>query len=283
MNNMKAVILLGLLTGILVAIGKAFGGSQGMVIMLFVSIAMNIFSYWNSDKMVLAAYRAKTITRSQAPALYDMVAKLTTAAHLPMPKVCIIDSDVPNAFATGRNPEHAAVAVTTGIMKMLSDEEIEGVLAHELSHIRHRDTLISTIAASIAGAIATIANMLQFFAIFGGRDEDNQNPLALLATIILAPIAASLIQLAISRSREFMADAGAAEITRRPLALASALRKIENYAQHRVLPNAQPASAHLFIINPLSNVKSVLSSLFSTHPSTAMRIAKLEEMAKVLR
>lgn len=282
MNSIKTVLLLGLLTGILVAMGQYFGGHEGMLIMLAISLAMNFFSYWNSDKMVLAAYNAKPITEAQAPDLYRMVAKLAKNAGLPMPKVCIINSDVPNAFATGRNPEHGAVAVTTGIMKMLTDDEIEGVIAHELSHIKHRDTLVSTIAASVAGLIASLANMLQWFAIFGsGRDnERGGNPIALLATIILAPIAAMLIQMAISRSREYMADAGAAEITRKPLALASALGKIELYAKQRVLPNAKEASAHLFIINPLSGAGATLASLFSTHPRTAERIAKLQEISK---
>lgn len=280
MNSVKTAALLALLTGLLVAMGRYFGGNTGMLVMLFVSLGFNFFSYWNSDKMVLKAYDAVPVTESESPELYHIVAKLAKNAKLPMPKVYIIHSDVPNAFATGRNPEHAAVAVTTGIMQLLTDDEIEGVLAHELTHVKHRDTLISTVAASIAGVIVTISNMLQIFAIFGGRDSrDNNNPVALLATIILAPIAASLIQMGISRSREYLADAGGAEISKKPLALASALAKIEHYSSLKVLPNAKPTTASLFIINPLGHVGSFMSNMFSTHPTTKSRIEKLKEIA----
>ncbi len=285
MNSIKTVLLLGALTGLLVGLGQYFGGNQGMMVMFAISLGMNFYSYWFSDKMILRAYGAQPITKQEAPELYGMVEELAKRANLPMPKVCIINSDVPNAFATGRNPQNAAVAATTGLLKMLTNEEIAGVLAHELSHIKHRDTLISTVAASIAGMIAMLANMLQFFAIFGSSRDDNRggNPIALIATIILAPIAATMIQMAISRSREYMADAGAAEMTRQPLALASALKKIEAYAKQRVLPHAQEASAHMFIINPLSGVAKNMASLFSTHPSTTSRVEKLEELAKTIR
>lgn len=285
MNNLKTAVLLALMTGLLMALGQYFAGSQGLLTMFVISMGMNFFSYWNSDKIVLSSYGASPIKEEDNPVLYRMVARLAKNAGLPMPKVYIINSDVPNAFATGRNPEHAAVAVTTGIMQLLTDDEVEGVLGHELTHVKHRDTLISTIAASMAGVITMIANMLQFFAIFGrgGDRNGNSNPIALIATIILAPLAAALIQMAISRSREYLADAGGAEISGKPLALASALAKIEQYSKYKVLPHAQESTAHLFIINPLGNVKSIMASLFSTHPATADRIAKLKEIAAHMR
>ena len=231
MNTIKTTILMALLTGLLVAVGGFFGGSHGAAIMLVISLGMNFFSYWFSDSIVLRAYDAREIDESQAPELYRLVQGLAANAELPMPKVCIIDTDIPNAFATGRNPSHAAVAVTTGIMRALQYEELGGVLAHELSHIKHRDTLISTIAASIAGVISMIANIAQWAAIFGiGRssdDDDNGGLVGMLFTIIVAPIAAMLIQLAISRSREYDADKSGGQICGNPLALASALEKIE--------------------------------------------------------
>lgn len=280
MNNIKTAALMALLSALMMIIGQAFGGHQGLVFMLIISLATNLFSYWNSDKIVLKAYNAKQITSEENPKLFNMVYKLAHNAKLPMPKVYIINSDVPNAFATGRNPDHAAVAVTTGIMNLLTDDEIEGVLGHELTHVKHRDTLISTVAASMASVIAMLANMLQMFAIFGRSDDrENGNPIAMLATIILAPLAASIIQMAISRSREYLADAGGAEYSGKPLALASALAKIEQYSKYGVLPNAKEATAHMFIINPLGGIKSVATSLFSTHPSTADRIKKLKEIA----
>lgn len=283
MNNIKTASLLALLTALLMVIGQLIGGKGGMLTMFVISMGMNLFSYWNSDKIVLATYGAQPIKESDNPKLYQMVARLARNGNMPMPKVCIINSDVPNAFATGRNPEHAAVAVTTGIMRLLTDDEIEGVLGHELTHIQHRDTLISTVAASIAGAISMIANMLQFAAIFGRNDDENQNPIAMLATIILAPIAAAIIQMGISRSREYLADEGGARLSGKPLSLASALAKIEQYARYGVLPNAQENTAHMFIINPLGNLKSLAATLFSTHPSTADRIAKLKELARTMR
>ena len=273
-----------LLTGLLVAVGGFFGGSHGAAIMLVISLGMNFFSYWFSDSIVLRAYDAREIDESQAPELYRLVQGLAANAELPMPKVCIIDTDIPNAFATGRNPSHAAVAVTTGIMRALQYEELGGVLAHELSHIKHRDTLISTIAASIAGVISMIANIAQWAAIFGlGRssdDDDNGGLVGMLFTIIVAPIAAMLIQLAISRSREYEADKSGGQICGNPLALASALEKIEYYAQNaRPMEQATPATSHMFIINPLANSKQTFINLFSTHPATADRIARLRAQA----
>ena len=283
MNTLKTTLLMALLSGILVAVGGAIGGSHGAAIMLLISLGMNFFSYWYSDSIVLRAYSAQEVTAEQAPELYRLVANLAANAGLPMPKVCIIDSDVPNAFATGRNPSHAAVAVTTGIMRVLQNDELGGVLAHELSHIKHRDTLISTIAASIAGVISMIANIAQWAAIFGmGRsdDDDNGGLVGSLFTIIVAPIAAMLIQMAISRSREYEADKSGGQICGNPLALASALEKIEYYAQHaRPMEQATPATSHLFIVNPLKNSGRALMSLFSTHPATADRIARLRAQA----
>ena len=284
MNTIKTTILMALLTGLLVAVGGFFGGSHGAAIMLVISLGMNFFSYWFSDSIVLRAYDAREIDESQAPELYRLVQRLAANAELPMPKVCIIDTDIPNAFATGRNPSHAAVAVTTGIMRALQYEELGGVLAHELSHIKHRDTLISTIAASIAGVISMIANIAQWAAIFGiGRssdDDDNGGLVGMLFTIIVAPIAAMLIQLAISRSREYDADKSGGQICGNPLALASALEKIEYYAQNaRPMEQATPATSHMFIINPLANSGKMLMNLFSTHPATADRIARLRDQA----
>lgn len=287
MNNVKTAVLLALMTGLLMVIGQLVAGKTGLLTMFIFSMGMNLFSYWNSDKIVLSMYNARQVSATDNPDLYNMVAGLAKRGNLPMPKVYIIDSKVPNAFATGRNPEHGAVAVTTGIMELLTDDEIEGVLAHELTHIKHRDTLISTIAASIAGVITMIANMMQFFAIFGRSDDrEGGNPIAMLATIILAPIAAALIQMAISRSREYLADEGGAEMSGKPLSLASALGKIDYYSKYGALPTSESqvgTTAHMFIINPLSNVKDFTSSLFSTHPSTTSRIEKLKELAARMR
>ena len=289
MNTMKTAVLMALLTAILVAVGGSIGGSSGAMIMLLISLGMNFFSYWFSDSIVLRAYGATEVTAAEAPDLYKLVEKLAMNAGLPMPKVCIINSDVPNAFATGRNPSHAAVAVTTGIMRALDYNELSGVLAHELSHVKHRDTLISTVAASIAGVISMIAQVAQFAAIFGGGrssddDRDGGGSLAgSLVTIIIAPLAASIIQMAISRSREYDADKSGGEICGNPMYLANALRKIEMYAQRAVLPNATPATSHMFIINPLSGVKQTFSSLFSTHPATSERIDRLHEQAREMR
>ena len=282
MNMLKTTVLMALLTGLLVAIGGAVAGESGAIMMCIISIGMNFFSYWSSDKMVLKMYDAKQVDAKSKPQLYNLVAKLAQNANLPMPRVYIINSDVPNAFATGRNPEHAAVAVTTGIMNTLDDNEISGVLGHELAHVKHKDILISTIAASIAGVISMIANIAQWAAIFGTRsdDEGNGSIIGTLFTIIIAPIAATLIQLAISRSREYDADKTGGEICGNPMYLASALEKIEYYSQHLApLHDASPATAHMFIINPLENAKVTLKGLFSTHPATSERIARLREQA----
>ncbi len=285
MNTLKTTVLMALLTGIMIAVGGAVGGDFGAVVMLVISLGMNFFSYWFSDSVVLKMYDARQVSAGEAPDLYNLVADLAKRAHLPMPKVCVINSDVPNAFATGRNPNHAAVAVTTGIMRALNYEELSGVLAHELSHIKHRDTLISTVAASIAGVISMIANIAQWAAIFGSNrdDEDNGGIIGSLVTIIIAPLAAMLIQMAISRSREYDADKSGGEICGNPLYLANALTKIENYAvSSNTMQQATPATAHMFIINPFSGSGKALMNLFSTHPQTSDRVARLKSQALAL-
>lgn len=282
MNRIKSVMLLTLLSVILMAIGGAVGGSNGALVMLIISLVINFISYWNCDKIALRSYNAQPLTEEEVPELFDLVRELTKNAHMPMPRLYIIPTDVPNAFATGRDENHAAVALTEGLMTMLNRDELAGVISHELSHIKHRDTLIMTLAASIAGAISWIANMAQWAAIFGGgRDEEGHstNPIALMVTAVVAPIAAMVVQMALSRSREYMADATGAEISGKPLALASALEKLDDYAHHRVMANATPASSGLFIINPLAGVRSMAANLFSTHPSTEERIKKLREIA----
>lgn len=281
MNRVKSVMLLTLLSLILMAIGGVVGGQNGAMAMFLISLAINFYTYWNSDKMALRAYNAQPLSESQVPELYELVRELCRKAELPMPRLYVIPTDVPNAFATGRNPEHAAVAVTEGILSMLNRDEIAGVISHELSHVKHRDTLIMTLSASIATAISYIANIAQWAAIFGtARDEDGNrsNPIALIVTIVVAPLAASLIQFALSRSREYMADASGARISGKPLALASALLKLDDYAHHRVIPDAKPATSGLFIINPLASVGG-MANLFSTHPSTEERVKKLREIA----
>ena len=288
MNTLKTLILMALLTGIMVAVGGSFGGTSGATVMLLISLGMNLFSYWFSAPMVLRAYGAQEVTRAEAPELYGMVEQLAANAHLPMPKLCIINSDVPNAFATGRNPSHAAVAVTTGIMRVLDYNELSGVLGHELTHVKNRDILISTIAAAMAGVISWIANIAQWAAIFGvGRSDDDEEGgglLGSLVTIIIAPIAAFLIQMAISRSREYAADKGGGEVCGNPEYLASALAKIDYYAKHaQPLPDATPATAHMFIVNPFEGVGSTIMNLFSTHPATEDRIARLHAQAQARR
>lgn len=288
MNTLKTLILMALLTGIMVAVGGSFGGTSGATVMLLISLGMNLFSYWFSAPMVLRAYGAQEVTRAEAPELYGMVEQLAANAHLPMPKLCIINSDVPNAFATGRNPSHAAVAVTTGIMRVLDYNELSGVLGHELTHVKNRDILISTIAAAMAGVISWIANIAQWAAIFGvGRSDDDEEGgglLGSLVTILIAPIAAFLIQMAISRSREYAADKGGGEVCGNPEYLASALAKIDYYAKHaQPLPDATPATAHMFIVNPLEGVGSTIMNLFSTHPATEDRIARLHAQAQARR
>ena len=281
MNRVKSVMLLTLLSLILMAIGGVVGGQNGAMTMFLISLAINFYTYWNSDKMALRAYNAQPLAESQVPELYELVRELCRKAELPMPRLYVIPTDVPNAFATGRDPEHAAVAVTEGVLSMLNRDELAGVISHELSHVKHRDTLIMTLSASIATAISYIANIAQWAAIFGtARDEDGNrsNPIALIVTIVIAPLAASFIQFALSRSREFMADASGARICGKPLALASALLKLDDYAHHRVIPDAKPATSGLFIINPLAGVGGV-ANLFSTHPSTEERVKKLREIA----
>ena len=284
MNNIKTVMLMVLMAVIMMLIGGLVGGRTGLTIMLFFSIAMNIYSYWCSDSLVLRWSGAQEVTREQAPQLYDLVEKLASRAGLPMPRVCIIDADEPNAFATGRNPEHAAVAVTTGIMRVLDYNEISGVLAHELAHVKNRDILISTIASMMATVISYAA---QFFMFFGGSsdDDDGVNPIAAIAMMILAPIAAMLIQMAISRSREYEADHDGGEICGNPNYLADGLEKIEYYVTHspETLPDAKPATANMYIVNPFEGTGKALTKLFSTHPDTADRIARLREQAREMR
>lgn len=273
-NTVKTVMLLGLLSGLLLALGEWLGGSGGLLFAFVIAVAMNFGSYWFSDRIVLRMYRAEPVGPDHA--LHRMTARLAQRANLPMPKVYVIPDDSPNAFATGRNPRHAAVAATTGLLRFLDEPEIEGVIAHELAHVRHRDILIGSIAATVAATIMMVARMAQFAAIFGGfggrDDNEGSNPLALLATIIVAPLAAMLIQAAISRSREFAADRGAAAIAGNPYGLAAALKKIDA-AQQRIPLDASPATAHMFIMMPLSG-RGVLS-LFSTHPPTEQRIRAL--------
>jgi heat shock protein HtpX len=264
----------------LVLIGGAVGGRQGMLIAFFVAVAMNFVSYWFSDKIVLAAYGAQPIEEASAPRLYATVHRLATRAGIPMPRVYVIPSETPNAFATGRNPEHAVVAVTEGIMRILDEEELEGVLAHELSHVKNRDVLISTIAATLAGAITYLAQMAQWGAMFGGRRDDEEggssNPIATIMLAILAPLAAMLVQMAVSRSREFQADATGARVAGRPWGLMKALEKLQMANEARPMAHATPATAHLFIVNPLSG--ATLARLFSTHPPLEERIARLRAM-----
>jgi heat shock protein HtpX len=283
MNSVKTVFLMTALACILMALGGIFGGRSGVMIMFIIAMGMNFFFYWFSDTMVLRAYKAEQVGEDHY--LYRIVADLAQRADLPMPKVYIIPTDVPNAFATGRNPSHAAVAATAGIMNLLDEDEIRGVLAHEMSHVLHRDILISTIVASFASAIAMIANMAQWAAIFGsGRDNDGEggNPIALIATALLAPLAASVIQMGISRTREYMADEEGGRMIDDPIALARALAKIDNYAHYQVLPGASKATAHMCIINPFSGARSTLMNLFSTHPPTEERIARLEDLDRQL-
>lgn len=268
-NTLKTAALLGLLSGLMLVIGSALGGQQGLVIAFGFAALMNFVSYWFSDRIVLAMYRAKQV--GEAHPLYQTVQRLAMRAGLPMPKVYVIPTEAPNAFATGRNAEHASVAATEGIMHVLDQRELEGVMAHELAHVKHRDILISSIAATIAAAIMMLARMAFFFG--GSRDDDSSgNPIALVLTLILAPIAAMLIQAAISRSREFEADRGGAEIAGSPAGLATALRKIEAAAKRVPLP-ANPATAHMFIVKPFSG--QAILGMFSTHPPTEQRIAKL--------
>lgn len=282
MNRLKTTFLLSLLTVLMVFMGSAIGGQTGMVFAFLMAAAMNFFSYWFSDKIVLKMYGAQEISENDHPAFYGMVRRLAMKAGLPMPRVYIIPSDSPNAFATGRNPEHAAVAATEGVLRILSPEELEGVMAHELAHVQNRDILVGTIAATFAGAISMIGSMLQWGAMLGtGRSDDEEgggigSMIGSLAMAIIAPIAAMLIQMAVSRSREYLADATGAEICGKPLALAGALAKLQNGAQMIPMEEQRPATAHLFIVNPLTG--GGLMSLFSTHPPMEERIARLRAM-----
>ena len=275
-NTFKTAFLLTLLTLLLMFIGRAFGGQNGMVLALVFAGVMNFVSYFYSDKIALAMYRARPVSREELPRAYAAVERLTQKIGIPMPKMYVIPDDSPNAFATGRNPQHASVAVTQGILNLLNDEELEGVLAHELGHVNNRDILISSVVATVAGAITMLASMGRFAMIFGGmggdRDENRGGGLGALLMLILAPIAASLIQLAVSRSREYQADATGAHFTGNPYALASALAKIDAYARRLPL-QATPSTAHLFIIQPFLGMN--FGSLFSTHPPTAKRIERL--------
>lgn len=279
-NWMKTSLLMAAIVALFGVVGGALGGKQGMVIALLFGGATNLWAYWFSDKMVLRMYNAREVDATSSPYLYNIVADLARRAQLPMPKVYIIDEAQPNAFATGRNPEHAAVAATSGILQLLSERELRGVMAHELAHVKHRDILISTMSATVAGAISALAQFGMFFG-GGNRDgEDRPNPLFQILVMFLAPVAAMIIQMAISRTREFGADRGGAEISGDPEALASALAKIQAYAQGAPLHTAEehPATAQMMIINPLSG--SSLRSLFSTHPSTEERIARLHTLAR---
>jgi heat shock protein HtpX len=277
MNTVKTLFLLITLTLILIWAGASLGGKQGMTVAFIFALGMNFFAYWFSDKIVLRMYRARKVTESEAPELYSIVRRLAQKAELPMPKVYIIDQEQPNAFATGRNPRHASVAVTTGIMRILSNEELQGVIGHELTHIIHRDILISTIAATIAGAISYLAQMAQWAMIFGHRGDDEEgNPLAALAMMIVAPIAALIVQMAISRSREYSADEGGARLAGNPRYLSGALRKLHSASQ-KIPMEANPSTSHMFIVNPLSG--GGLLKLFSTHPPIEERIKRLDSMS----
>ncbi len=280
MEVFKTVFLMVALTLLFMFIGGVYGGSNGMLIALVITGMINFVSYFYSDKMVLAHYNAVQVTQKEAPGLYQIVKNLSQKAKIPMPKIYIIPDKIPNAFATGRNPSHAAVAVTEGILDLLNENEIEGVLGHELSHVKHYDILTGTIAATIAGAIAWIANIMQWGAIFGEYrdDEQDSNPIIMILLAIILPIAATIIQMSISRSREYAADAGSAKITGHPQWLQSGLRKLENYNEQGLVQGATETTSHMFIINPFTGKNISFASLFSTHPSTEDRIRRLEEL-----
>jgi heat shock protein HtpX len=281
-NTLKTTLLLGLLTGLLLLFGERVGGQQGLMIAFVMTVVMNFGSYWFSDRIVLRMYGGQEVSQQEAPGLHQMVRELANTAGIPMPRVYLLPGDSPNAFATGRNPQHAAVAVTEGIVRVLSPDELRGVLAHELAHVVHRDTLISAVAATIAGVIMMLANMARWGAMFSGyrrddRDGEGSNPMVLLAMAIMAPLAASLIQMAISRSREFAADEAGARMAHSPFGLASALEKIAVASQRVPLLSAGPATAHLFIVNPLSG--EGFARLFSTHPPTEERVRRLRALS----
>ncbi|MFP4162933.1 MAG: zinc metalloprotease HtpX [Chitinispirillaceae bacterium] len=279
MNTLKTTFLLAALTGLLVVFGNMLGGSQGATVALLIAGIMNFVSFWFSDKIVLAMYKAKAVGPQDAPKLYRIVERLAQKNNMPMPKVHIINTETPNAFATGRSPSHASVAATVGILRLLDEDELEGVMAHELAHVKNRDTLTSTVAATIAGAITWIATIVRWGALFGGMrsDDEDSNIFGALAMAILAPIAAMLIQMAISRSREFAADETGARMCGKPLALANALTRLHQGARMRPLAGGSPATAHMFIVNPF---KGGLTSIFSTHPPMEQRVRKLQEMSR---
>jgi len=277
MNTIKTVIFMSVLTVLVVLAGNLIGRQTGMFFAFLFAVVMNFGSYWFSDKIVLKMYGAIEVDRSQSPYLFDMVERLAQKAQIPMPKLYVINDATPNAFATGRNPNHAAVAVTSGITGLLSNSELEGVIAHELAHIKNRDILIGAVASTFAGAITMLANMAQWAMIFGGRDDEDNSLIGSLVLIIVAPIAATMLQLAISRSREYIADASGAKISGNPLGLASALQKLSGYNSQKAVDAAGPATAHMFIVNPLRI--GGITKLFSTHPPIEERVKKLQEIA----
>jgi heat shock protein HtpX len=281
MNTVKTVGLMVFMTLLLMLVGRAIGGQSGMIIAFGMAVIMNFGSYWFSDKIVLKMYGAQPVSEAEAPELYSIVRTLVQRSGMPMPKVYIIPEETPNAFATGRNPEHAVVAVTQGIMRILTREELAGVVAHELAHIKHRDMLTGTIVATIAGAISMLAQMAQWAMIFGGRRDDNEegsNPVVAIVMMIVAPIAAMIVQMAISRTREYEADKGGAQLAGNPSGLANALLKLDQASQVVPMTDAKPATAHMFIVNPLTG--GGLMTLFSTHPPIAERVKRLKEMAR---
>ena len=284
-NTLKSAVLLAVLTGLLVVIGRALGGASGMVFAFGLAVLMNFGAYWYSDKLALSMAGAREVAPAEVPGLHRIVEEIAYLTGMPKPRVYVVESPSPNAFATGRDPRHAAVAVTTGIMSLLDERELRGVLAHELAHVRNRDTLIATIAATIAGAISMVAQMAQWALLFGGlgRRDDDEGPglVGGLFTIILAPIIATIIQLAISRAREFEADATGARLVHDPLALASALQKLQRGTEVRPMVDANPATAHLFIVNPFSGLN--VAGWFSTHPPTEDRVRRLYQMAGAIR
>jgi len=281
-EQIKTFLLLGSLSILLVFIGGYLGGQGGMLIALVMAGGMNFYAYYFSDTMILKHYNAQEVDPREAPMLYRVVERLVERAEIPIPKVYIVHDHIPNAFATGRNPEHAAVAITTGLLELLNEDEIEGVMAHELSHVRHRDILVATVAATIAGAVAFIANMLQFGAMFGSRNNRNINPIIMIVMAILLPVAASIIQMTISRSREFMADEGAARLTGHPEWLQNALVKLTNYNVRGEVQGATPENAHMLIVSPFEGKNFSFSNLFRTHPTTQQRLERLEVLKEEL-
>lgn len=277
-NRMKTLVLLGALTALVLILGRAIGGQTGLMIAIVMAAGMNFVSYWWSDKIVLRTYNAQEVDEATAPELYGIVRELANRGQIPMPKVYIIPEETPNAFATGRNPQHAAVACTVGLMRMLDRRELAGVIGHEMAHVMNRDTLIMTVAASLAGALGYLAQFAMFFGGGSSDDDDRPNLLAVIIGMVVAMFAAPMIQMAISRSREFIADEAGANLTRDPLALAGALRKIESYSHQIPIHSGSPETAHLFIINPFSG--GGVAKLFSTHPSTEERVARLEALAR---